>query len=35
MTRQDIRSKIEYPVKYYIDRGYSAEVLDLFDVAHV
>lgn len=32
MTRQDIRSKIEIPCQYYIDRGYSAEVLDLFDV---
>jgi 5S rRNA maturation endonuclease (ribonuclease M5) len=32
LSRQEVRSKIEIPCKYYIDRGYTPEVLDLFDV---
>jgi len=32
ISRQDVRSKIQVPSPYYIERGYSEEVLDLFDV---
>ena len=31
-TREEIRSKLDIPSRYYIDRGYAAETLDLFDV---
>ena len=32
ISREQVRSKIQIPSQYYIDRGYSEEVLDLFDV---
>ena len=32
ITREEIRSKLQIPSSYYIDRGYTAETLDLFDV---
>ena len=32
ITREEIRSKISIPSKYYIGRGLAAETLDLFDV---
>ena len=31
-SREELRSKIEVPCKYYIDRGYSPTVLDKYDV---
>lgn len=31
-TRESIRKHLEIPSKYYLDRGYSAEILDRFDV---
>ncbi|HCI70581.1 MAG TPA: hypothetical protein DHV30_08280, partial [Balneola sp.] len=31
-TREKLRSSIEIPSKYYIDRGYSSQVLDKYDV---
>ena len=32
ISREDIRKKIAIPAKYYMNRGYSKEVLDTFDV---
>jgi len=32
ITRKQVRESLERPAKYYIDRGYSKEVLDQFDV---
>lgn len=32
ITREEIRSKISIPSKYYIGRGLTAETLDLFDI---
>jgi DNA primase len=32
ITREDIRSKLQIPSNYYINRGYLPETLDLFDV---
>lgn len=32
LSREEIRSKIDIPSKYYLDRGFSKEVLDVFDV---
>jgi 5S rRNA maturation endonuclease (ribonuclease M5) len=32
LTREQIRSKVQIPAEYYINRGYSQEVLDTFDV---
>tara|TARA_Y100001938_G_scaffold138443_1_gene203970 strand:+ start:4233 stop:5222 length:990 start_codon:yes stop_codon:yes gene_type:complete len=32
ISRGDIRNKIQIPAEYYINRGYTKEVLDLFDV---
>jgi hypothetical protein len=32
LTREEIRKKLVIPAKYYIDRGFSPEVLDEFDV---
>ena len=31
-TREKLRGTLEIPAKYYIDRGYSKEVLDKYDV---
>lgn len=32
ITRDQVRSKIEVPSRYYLNRGFSAETLDRFDV---
>lgn len=32
MTREIIRSKVKVPAQYYINRGYTKEVLDEFDI---
>lgn len=32
VTREEVRSKLKIPAQYYLDRGYTAEVLDYFDV---
>lgn len=32
ITRDQVRSKIEVPSKYYMERGYAKETLDIFDV---
>jgi len=32
ISRDEIRSKINIPSNYYINRGYTPEVLDLFDI---
>lgn len=32
ISREEVRSKIQIPSKYYLDRGFSADVLDVFDV---
>jgi 5S rRNA maturation endonuclease (ribonuclease M5) len=32
ITREQIRSKVNIPAQYYIDRGYTKEVLDEFDI---
>lgn len=32
ITREQVRSKLKIPSSYYIDRGFSREVLDEFDV---
>lgn len=32
MSREDIRNKLIIPSQYYLDRGYQAETLDIFDV---
>lgn len=31
-TRDQIRSKLEIPSKYFVDRGFSEQILDTFDV---
>jgi 5S rRNA maturation endonuclease (ribonuclease M5) len=31
-TREKLRSMLEFPAKYYIDRGYSENILDKYDV---
>ena len=31
-TKEKLRSTLEFPASYYIDRGYSSEVLDKYDV---
>lgn len=32
LTRKQVRASLDIPAKYYLDRGYSAEILDKFDV---
>lgn len=32
MSRKDIRGRLKIPAKYFIDRGFSKEVLDRYDV---
>jgi 5S rRNA maturation endonuclease (ribonuclease M5) len=32
ITRQLVRSRLSFPAQFYVDRGFSAEVLDEFDV---
>lgn len=32
LTRQQVRSKLEIPSKYYIERGFSSKILDEYDV---
>jgi len=32
ITREEIRTKLKIPAQYYIDRGYSPEILNLYDV---
>ena len=32
ITREKIRNRIEIPAKYYINRGFKADTLDIFDV---
>tara|TARA_R110000824_G_scaffold231335_2_gene419118 strand:+ start:1251 stop:2279 length:1029 start_codon:yes stop_codon:yes gene_type:complete len=32
VTREEIRSRMEIPAKYYINRGFEAKTLDMFDV---
>ena len=31
-TREQVRARLTFPCKYYVDRGFSPEVLDVFDV---
>jgi len=31
-TREQVRSRLTFPCKYYLDRGFSEEALDYFDV---
>jgi len=31
-TKEKLRNTLEFPAKYYIDRGYSKEILDKYDV---
>jgi hypothetical protein len=32
MPREKVRSKLVYPCQYYLDRGFSREILDVYDV---
>jgi DNA primase len=32
ISRNEVRGRLEIPCKYYMDRGYSSEVLDKYDV---
>lgn len=32
VTREQIRASLDFPCKYYLDRGYSLEILNKFDV---
>ena len=34
ISRKQIRSSLEIPSKYYIDRGYSSEILEKYDVGN-
>lgn len=34
LTRKEVRSTLEIPAKYYLNRGYSKEVLDKYDVGY-
>lgn len=32
ISREQVRSNLDFPCKYYLERGYSAEILNKFDV---
>lgn len=34
LTREQVRATLDIPSRYYLERGYSAEILDRFDVGY-